>query len=113
MHLKTPKISSLERDNDGGTMKRQMAEVALFVLGAGGHGGEVLSYIRELKGGGASVRLVGVVDEQRNPGPWRDAQVLGNIEWLCQFLKKHPDQNFYYLAAYGSNSVRHAVVARL
>jgi sugar O-acyltransferase (sialic acid O-acetyltransferase NeuD family) len=81
----------------------------IIVIGAGGHGSEVASYIGDLSASDRAL-LVGFVDEHRSPGPWRDSEILGDFEALRAFLDARPGSLFHYITAVGTNPVRRRLV---
>ncbi len=83
--------------------------IELYILGAGGHGRELHSYIEDLRRAGWDGRLLGFLDDNVAPGVHRRLDVLGSIAGIENRLlvlgKAH------YLTAFGSNEVRRRVVA--
>lgn len=82
----------------------------IFVVGAGGHGGEVQAYLESLAG---APPFLGWIDDKRPEKTWRGAPVLGTVEDLARLVKADPNAQFHYLTAFGGNQVRHEVVARI
>jgi len=78
----------------------------IIIIGAGGHGKEITSYIKDLSVRGQDIDLVGFVDEKKPAGPWEGMKILGNFRKLKEFLHKNQKEQFYYITATGDNSVR-------
>ncbi len=82
----------------------------LVVVGAGGHGRELLDAIAAIGGGGPTTRVLGVVDDA--PGANRDRlgrlgiPVLGPLSWL----EDHPGP---YALGIGSSVERRSIARRL
>lgn len=85
----------------------------VIIIGAGGHGSELYSYIVDLAKEGKDVRLVGFVDEKKEAGKWRDTKIIGDLDALKDFLRAHFRTKFYYITAVGDNKVRQGLVARV
>lgn len=81
--------------------------IPLVMLAGGGHAAEVYSYLGELPPG--SVRLLGVLDDGKPPGPWEGSQILGRFDELERLLDTH--ERLQYLTCAGSNSFRRSLVA--
>ena len=81
----------------------------LYVIGAGGHGRELHSYIRNLQQAGWRGTLQGYLDDTLAPGVYGRLEILGPIESLNIL----PDAATHYITALGSNAVRRKVVERL
>ncbi len=90
-----------------------MDEKRLVIIGAGWHGGELYSYVRELIAAGEPLRLLGFVDEQRPAGPWGTTQVIGNFNDLGYLLAQDPHIMMHYITATGNNKVREAFVRKV
>jgi acetyltransferase EpsM len=88
-------------------------ETPIFILGAGGHGSEIVSYIGDLIARGEALRLVGAVDEGKAPGPWCGTEVLGDFARLKELLGAQPDVSFRYITAAGNNQLRRQFVRRV
>jgi len=73
----------------------------LVVIGAGRHGSEILSYLRDC---GDQVELAGFIDDDCAPGPWKSTRVLGGIGALRDIKANR------YITAVGSNSARRKLV---
>jgi len=85
---------------------------SILIVGAGGHGREVASYLRVLEHACAPVRLAGFVDEQVE-GKVADAPVVSTVAKLGEFLATQPRATYRYITAVGHNTVRESLVERL
>lgn len=85
----------------------------ILIIGAGGHGSELYSYIRDLAAQGERIRLVGFVDEHKTRGPWGTTEILGDFNDLRVFLSLRPDSIFRYITAVGDNQVRQRFVRKV
>ena len=78
----------------------------IIVIGAGGHGSELVSYIYDLCESGVGLRLIGFIDEQRARGPWCGTEILGNLHDCALLVRQQPEVPFSYITAVGDNQVR-------
>ncbi len=85
----------------------------VIIIGAGGHGSEVQSYLADIASLDPSVRLVGFVDENKPRGEWNDARILGDFTALAKFLRENEAQAFHYITAAGDNRVRRDLVNKV
>jgi sugar O-acyltransferase (sialic acid O-acetyltransferase NeuD family) len=93
---------------------RERAEgLDLVIIGAGGHGTEVLSYIGDLAREGASIRIRGFVDESKAPGRWKGSEILGGFAELEAFLEYEGRPTVRYITAIGDNRAREACVRKV
>lgn len=88
-------------------------EKQIIILGAGGHGKEVSSYIRDLSARGERIRPVGFVDEHKPRGPWGATEVLGGFDELQSILSRAADSAMLYITAVGNNRLRSEFVRKL
>jgi sugar O-acyltransferase (sialic acid O-acetyltransferase NeuD family) len=86
-------------------------EPDLFVVGAGGHGRELHSYVQDLQRAGWTGNLRGYLDDALAPGLHGRIQVVGPLDSL------EPHRGEYitaqYITAFGSNPLRREMVARI
>jgi acetyltransferase EpsM len=87
--------------------------LGLVIIGAGGHGTEVFSYIDDLMREGASIWVRGFVDESKAPGPWKGSKILGGFAELEAFLEHEGGSAVRYITAIGDNRAREACVRRV
>jgi sugar O-acyltransferase (sialic acid O-acetyltransferase NeuD family) len=85
----------------------------IIIIGAGGHGYEVYSYIQDLIGQGMPIRIVGFIDECNKAGPLGTTQILGNFDALEAFLNTYANSTFYYITAVGHIEGRRKLVQRV
>jgi sugar O-acyltransferase (sialic acid O-acetyltransferase NeuD family) len=84
----------------------------LVIIGAGGHGSELYSYVQDLRAAGDDIRLLGFVDEVRPPGRWGEAEILGNFDDLRAILLRHREETVHYITAIGDNRARQEFVRK-
>lgn len=83
----------------------------LYILGAGGHGRELHSYVEDLRRTGWSGSLSGYLDDRLEPGMHARLEVIASIDgFQKQFAH---NRRAYYLTAFGSNELRRHVVSRV
>jgi acetyltransferase EpsM len=82
------------------------SEWKVIIIGAGGHGSELYSYVQDLTLQGQKIHFAGFVDEQKPPGPWGAAEIVGNFHDLKALLSQRPDALFSYITAVGENRIR-------
>lgn len=85
----------------------------LIIIGAGRHGSELYSYIHDLVRYGEKIKLVGLVDENKPPGPWEDTEILGNFDELKDFLRQNKGSTYHYITAIGDNQLRQQMVQKV
>jgi sugar O-acyltransferase (sialic acid O-acetyltransferase NeuD family) len=90
-----------------------MATLWLVIVGAGGHGSELLSYTEDLEATGAEIDLLGFIDEGTPPGPIGSTQILGDLAVLARLARSHPRETIHYITAVGSNRAREGLVQRI
>lgn len=87
-------------------------QTRLVVVGAGGHGSEVMNYIQSLVRSGWDGQLLGFLDDGAPLGPYRNVHVLGGLD--CFAGKSASEmEGMCYLTALGNNFVRRKVVETL
>ncbi len=88
-------------------------ELDLVIIGAGGHGTEVLSYVGDLVREGAGIRVCGFVDEGKPVGRWKGSEILGGFAELERFLEHAGSATIRYLTAIGDNRARETLVQKV
>ena len=88
-------------------------EFDIVIIGAGGHGREVRSYIEDLVRRGERLRLVGFVDEGKPRGMWAGVEILGGFEALEAFLRLRQGWVLHYITAVGDNAARQRLVQKV
>lgn len=86
-------------------MSRELAPL-LYVIGAGGHGRELCSYIEDLRRAGWQGELRGFLDDGLPAGRHGRILVLGPIGTF-------EDLSGFYITAFGSNTLRRQIVDRI
>ncbi|MCM8757977.1 MAG: acetyltransferase [Candidatus Omnitrophica bacterium] len=87
--------------------------IQLFIIGAGRHAVEVYSYIRDLKGEGRRIKVIGLIDENKPADSWEDTEILGDFSVLKAILNKYKNTKFYYITAVGDNNLRQKFVEKI
>ena len=85
----------------------------VVIIGAGGHGSELQSYLMDLHKLGEPITLLGFVDDNRTPGTWNGSQILGNLTQLRELLLSEPDAEYSFITAVGDNDIRRRLVDRI
>jgi sugar O-acyltransferase (sialic acid O-acetyltransferase NeuD family) len=83
----------------------------VVIIGAGGHGSEVHSYLHDLVNGGQPLHLVGFIDDRLPVGPLLGSEILGGLSVLEQMTKERAELN--YITAFGDNPTRRKIVEKL
>jgi len=86
--------------------------IDVVVIGAGGHGSEVASYIRQLSTQGGELNLLGVFDDRITKSGLPDVQVLGTVERLIEIASGR-SSDLFFVTAIGDNAVRKMLVERI
>jgi sugar O-acyltransferase (sialic acid O-acetyltransferase NeuD family) len=84
----------------------------VIIIGAGGHGKEIASCIRDMATQGAKVCMRGFVDENKPKGGFAESDILGGFDDLTILLRDHADKIFYYITAVGDNRTRAKLVTK-
>lgn len=82
----------------------------IILLGGGGHGAELLSYLDDLSAAGSPVRLLGVIDDGKPPGPWETSQVLGGLPVFVELIVR--GHHVRWITAVGNNRIRMLLVEK-
>jgi hypothetical protein len=83
----------------------------VVIIGAGGHGSEVHSYLHDLVNAGQPLRLVGFIDDRLPAGPLLGSEILGGLSALGQTGREH--DILHYITAFGDNPTRREIVDKL
>ena len=83
-----------------------MGATPIIIIGAGGHGSELASYIGDLRRSGTNLFLVGFIDEYKARGPWCGTEILGNLNDCTRLVKQQFEVSFHYITAVGENRAR-------
>ncbi|MCS7082987.1 MAG: acetyltransferase [Bacteroidetes bacterium] len=87
--------------------------IHLIIIGAGWHGKEIFSYVRDLQNRGHHIILHGFVDEYKPKGPWGETKVIGNFSDLITFAESYSNDRLFYITATGDNKIRKNFVNRI
>jgi sugar O-acyltransferase (sialic acid O-acetyltransferase NeuD family) len=87
-------------------------QAAILIVGAGGHGREVASYIRALERSSGEVRLAGFIDDNAT-ATIAGIPVLSTVDELLGLVGDRPPGSYKYITALGNNTVRANIVKRL
>lgn len=85
----------------------------LIIIGAGGHGSELYSYLLDLKNKNQDIEFIGFVDENKTKGNDLRAKYLGDFDGLKAFLKQNQNESYYYITATGDNKLRMKFVEKI
>ena len=85
----------------------------ILIIGAGGHGSEIHSYIQDLTIQDNGLRLIGFIDEHKASGPWQGTEILGDLNVLKTLVGHQAEVNCLYITALGSNRLRREIVRKL
>ncbi len=83
----------------------------VVIIGAGGHGSEVHSYLHDLIDAGQPLHLVGFIDDGLPVGPSLGSEIRGGLSALGRIAKEHNTLN--YITAFGDNPTRRKIVEKL
>jgi sugar O-acyltransferase (sialic acid O-acetyltransferase NeuD family) len=84
----------------------------IIVVGAGGHGAEIYSYLQDGLRNSWKGQLLGFLDDSKPVGKLGDLPVIGTLDALVGY---DPDffRGIHYLTAIGSNKTRREIVRRI
>lgn len=85
----------------------------LLIVGSGGHGSELQSYVEDLRKSGHKIELIGYLDDARPTGEWNGSRVLGTLESAGSLAEQHVGASLEFITAVGNNKLRRELVARL
>lgn len=89
----------------------QPGDIAVLVIGAGGHAAELCSYVADLRRAGAAMRLLGCVDDRKPPGRCGPVEIIGDFSTLEQLTRTEP--RLRCIVAIGDNAMRKRLVERV
>jgi len=84
----------------------------IVIVGAGGHGSELASYIRDMQKCGGDVELIGFVDDDPSLKSFCGFEVIGRVDELLRLANRDP-RPIGYITAFGSNTLRREIVNRI
>lgn len=85
-------------------------DIEVVIIGAGGHGRELYSYVRDIAATGARVRLLGLIDDNQPRGPWLESEILGSIQDIKALQSAASRPELSYITAVGDNETRARLV---
>ncbi len=85
----------------------------IFIIGAGGHGSEIFSYLLDLSARDKMISAAGFVDEHKARGPFGESEIVGGFDDLRRLLSRREETELFYITAVGSNAVRRELVNKL
>jgi acetyltransferase EpsM len=107
-------VSSLQTFKSKASALETGSEVRrILIIGAGGHGSELQSYLTDLQATGGRVSLAGFIDENKLVGGWNGSLVLGDLSHLQQVLDNEPKEEWSFITAVGDNEIRRRLVDRI
>jgi len=80
----------------------------LVIVGAGGHGSEILAYLEGMRQ--SETRLLGFIDDNKSRGPWLGSRILGGLVELAPLAENARPHVLNYITAFGDNAIRCRVV---
>ncbi len=86
-------------------------ELAVLVVGAGGHAAEVCSYVADLRRESATVRLLGCVDDHKPIGRCGPVEIIGDFSMLETLVQTEP--HLRCILAVGDNAARKRIADRV
>lgn len=85
----------------------------VLIIGAGGHGSELVSYMHDLENARMPVSLRGLIDDGKMPGPYKGTEILGRIRDIPKLLIEPTEDGTSYITATGDNRSRRMIVERI
>ena len=85
----------------------------IVIVGAGGHGSELASYLHDLTARGDRLTLLGFADEGKSPGPWAGSRIIGDLSALKQEVQNSRYEEMFYITAVGDNLIRSHLVEKI
>jgi acetyltransferase EpsM len=90
-----------------------ITETKIIIIGAGGHGSELYSYILDLTTQGEQVQMLGFVDDHKPAGSWGTTRILGGFSDLKDLVLQYPQRIYHYITAVGNNRLRQQLVQKI
>src|ERR1044071_7094681 len=84
----------------------------LLIIGAGGHGSEVHSYILDLAKQ-QNIDLLGFIDDGLSPKPFLTTKILGDLDSLKDLAAQKTNETIHYITAFGSNPTRKQIISKI
>lgn len=86
---------------------------SIIIIGAGGHGAEISSYIYDISTHYNNLSLLGFIDEAKAPGPYAQSEILGDLKRLKRFVSNRTNETYHYITAVGDNKTRKELVRKV
>jgi acetyltransferase EpsM len=86
-------------------------EMAVLVVGAGGHAAEICSYIADLRESGVPIRLLGCVDDRKPVGRCGPVEIIGDFKLFERLART--ERGLRCIVAVGDNPTRRRLVSRV
>jgi sugar O-acyltransferase (sialic acid O-acetyltransferase NeuD family) len=85
----------------------------VLIIGAGGHGKELCSYIHDIAMK-APTDLLGFIDDNKKAKTaWSSSVVMGDFAWLAEYLRLEIGISIGYITAVGNNLLRQEFIRKL
>lgn len=91
---------------------REPTHNRVLIIGAGGHGSELVSYLQDLKTREPWLEVMGVLDDNKPRGPWKHSEIVGTLSDLAQ-LALAAGRGLKLITAFGDNALRRQIVQRV
>jgi sugar O-acyltransferase (sialic acid O-acetyltransferase NeuD family) len=89
----------------------QPGDIAVLVIGAGGHAAEVCSYVVDVRQAGAAMRLLGCLDDGKPVGRCGPVEIIGDLSMLEHLARTEP--RLRCIVAVGDNATRKRLAERV
>ena len=86
-------------------------EMAVIVVGGGGHAAEICSYVIDMRRGGLPLRLVGCIDDNKPAGRCGSVEIIGDFNTVERLARTEPALRC--IVAVGDNPTRKRLVERV
>jgi sugar O-acyltransferase (sialic acid O-acetyltransferase NeuD family) len=88
-----------------------VTDIAVVVIGAGGHAAEVCSYVVDLRRESPAIRLLGCVDDRKPIGRSGPVEIIGDFSMFETLVRTEP--GLRCIVAVGDNATRKQLVSRV
>ncbi len=90
----------------------QPGDIAVLVIGAGGHAAEVCSYVGDVRRAGAAMRLLGCLDDEKPVGRCGPVEIIGG-RVDARAPGARPSRRLRCIVAVGDNATRKRLAERV
>ena len=87
------------------------SEIAVLVIGAGGHAAEICSYVADLRRASAAIRLLGCVDDHKPVGRCGPVEIIGDVSMIETLVRT--ERGLRCIVAVGDNATRKRLADRV